>query len=109
MTGGIVVILGKTGINFGAGMTGGLSFIYDKDREFIDNINQELIEAIRIDTDETELERIYLKNLLRDYVAHTDSENAKEILEHFRSEIRNFWMVKPKDMKVLPLNPDEGD
>jgi glutamate synthase (NADPH/NADH) large chain len=109
MTGGIVVILGKTGINFGAGMTGGLSFIYDSDREFVDNMNQELIEAIRIDTDETELERIYLKNLLRDYVAHTDSENAQNILDHFRSEIRNFWMVKPKDMKVLPLNPDEGD
>jgi len=109
MTGGIVVILGKTGINFGAGMTGGLSFIYDKDREFIDNMNQELIEALRIDTDDTELERIYLKNLLKDYVNETDSENGQYILDHFRSEIRNFWMVKPKDMKVLPLNPDEGD
>jgi glutamate synthase (NADPH) large chain len=109
MTGGIVVILGKTGINFGAGMTGGLSFIYDKDREFIDNMNQELIEALRIDTDDTELERIYLKNLLRDYVEQTDSENGQYILDHFRSEIRNFWMVKPKDMKVLPLNPDDGD
>ncbi len=109
MTGGIVVILGKTGINFGAGMTGGLSFIYDKDREFIDNMNQELIEALRIDTDDTELERIYLKNLLKDYVEQTDSETAKYILDHFRSEIRNFWMVKPKDMKVLPLNPEDGD
>jgi len=109
MTGGIVVILGETGINFGAGMTGGLSFIYDKNRSFIDNMNQELIEALRIDTDDTELERIYLKNLLRDYVSHTQSENAQYIIDHFRSEIRNFWMVKPKDMKVLPLNPDEGD
>ncbi|PIF04837.1 MAG: glutamate synthase large subunit [Arcobacter sp.] len=109
MTGGIVVILGSTGINFGAGMTGGLAFVYDDKREFVDNMNQELIEALRIDTDDTEAERIYLKNLLRDYVEHTDSEKAKDILEHFRSEIRNFWMVKPKDMKVLPLNPDDGD
>ena len=109
MTGGIVAILGKTGINFGAGMTGGLAFIYDDKREFIDNMNQELIEALRIDTDDTELERIYLKNLLKDYVVHTQSEKAQNILDHFRSEIRNFWMVKPKDMKVLPLNPDEGD
>ena len=109
MTGGIVAILGKTGINFGAGMTGGLAFIYDDKREFIDNMNQELIEALRIDTDDTELERIYLKNLLKDYVSHTQSEKAQNILDHFRSEIRNFWMVKPKDMKVLPLNPDEGD
>ncbi|MEA3512179.1 MAG: glutamate synthase large subunit [Campylobacterota bacterium] len=109
MTGGIVVILGQTGINFGAGMTGGLAFIYDPNREFIDNMNQELIEALRIDTDDTELERIYLKNLLKDYDAHTNSQRAQNILEHFRSEIRNFWMVKPKDMTVLPLNPDEGD
>ncbi len=109
MTGGIVVILGKTGINFGAGMTGGLAFIYDKNREFIDHMNQELIEALRIDTDETELERIYLQKTLKEYVIETDSEQAKMILNNFRSEIRNFWMVKPKDMKVLPLNPDQGD
>jgi len=109
MTGGIVVILGKTGINFGAGMTGGLAFIYDPNREFIDNMNQELIEALRIDTDDTELERIYLKNTLKDYIKETQSQNGTKILENFRAEIRNFWMVKPKDMKILPLNPDEGD
>ncbi|MDD2698871.1 MAG: glutamate synthase large subunit [Arcobacteraceae bacterium] len=109
MTGGIVVILGKTGINFGAGMTGGLAFIYDKNREFIDHMNQELIEALRIDTDDTELERIYLQKTLKDYVNETNSEQASAIVDNFRSEIRNFWMVKPKDMKVLPLNPDQGD
>ncbi|BFU78763.1 glutamate synthase large subunit [Arcobacter sp. 15-2] len=109
MTGGIVVILGPTGINFGAGMTGGLAFIYDDKREFIDNMNQELIEALRIDTDDTEAERLYLKKLLKDYVDHTQSDKAQDILENFRSEIRNFWMVKPKDMTVLPLNPDDGD
>jgi glutamate synthase (NADPH/NADH) large chain len=109
MTGGIVVVLGSTGTNFGAGMTGGLAFIYDDKREFIDNMNQELIEALRIDTDDTETERIYLKNLLKDYVEHTDSEQGKYILEAFRSQIRNFWMVKPKDMTVLPLNPEQGD
>ncbi|MGB5866820.1 MAG: glutamate synthase-related protein, partial [Arcobacteraceae bacterium] len=109
MTGGIVVILGPTGINFGAGMTGGLAFIYDDKRDFIDNMNQELIEALRIDTDDTESERIYLKKLLKDYVDHTESEKGQEILENFRSEIRNFWMVKPKDMTVLPLNPEQGD
>ncbi len=109
MTGGIVVILGQTGINFGAGMTGGLAFIYDPHREFTDKMNQELIEALRIDTDDTELERIYLKNTLKDYVKETESLKAIEILEHFRSEIRNFWMVKPKDMTILPLNPEQGD
>ncbi|VAY86893.1 Glutamate synthase [NADPH] large chain [hydrothermal vent metagenome] len=109
MTGGIMVTLGKTGINFGAGMTGGLGFVYDVKREFIDNMNQELIEAVRIDTDEREQERIYLKKLLQDYVIETKSDKAICVLDNFRAEIRNFWMVKPKNMIVLPLNPDEGD
>ena len=109
MTGGIVTILGSTGINFGAGMTGGLAFVYDMEKTFIDNMNQELIEALRIDTDDTEKERLYLKKLLKDYVSETDSLKAEYILQNFRTEIRNFWMVKPKNMTVLPLNPDEGD
>ena len=108
MTGGVVITLGRTGINFGAGMTGGLAFVYDEKREFIDNLNQELIEALRIDTDDTERMRIYLKKMLKDYIAETGSEKATYILENFRLEIRNFWMVKPKNMTVLPLNPDEG-
>ncbi|WP_072682450.1 glutamate synthase large subunit [Arcobacter sp. LA11] len=109
MTGGIVVILGNTGVNFGAGMTGGLSFVYDPEKSFVDKMNQELIEAVRIDTDDTERERLFLKRLLMDYLNETESERAEEILENFRAEIRNFWMVKPKNMTVLPLNPDEGD
>ena len=109
MTGGIVVNLGKTGINFGAGMTGGLAFMYDTNKTFIDNMNQELIEALRIDTDDTENERLYLKKLLKDYYEETSSIQAKYILDNFRIEIRNFWMVKPKNMTILPLNPDEGD
>ena len=79
MTGGIVVILGRTGINFGAGMTGGLAFVYDPQREFIDNMNQELIEALRIDTDDTELERIYLKNLLKQKIRLSKKNFLKAI------------------------------
>jgi glutamate synthase (NADPH/NADH) large chain len=109
MTGGIVINLGTTGINFGAGMTGGLAFIYDISKTFIDSMNQELIEALRIDTDDTEKERFYLKKLLQDYHNETKSEKAKSILDNFRIQIRNFWIVKPKNMKILPLNPDEGD
>jgi glutamate synthase (NADPH/NADH) large chain len=109
MTGGIVVILGRTGINFGAGMTGGLAFVYDEEKHFIDKMNQELIEAIRIDTDDTERERLFLKKQLQDYVDQTQSIKARDILENYRAEIRNFWMVKPKNMTILPLNPDQGD
>ena len=108
MTGGAVVILGKTGVNFGAGMTGGVAFVYDVTHEFVENINQELVEPRRIDTDETDIERYYLKKLLKDYYNETKSEIAKKILDNFRVEIRNFWMVRPKDMKG-PLKIGAGE
>jgi len=109
MTGGIVVILGKTGLNFGAGMTGGIAFIYDISKTFIENMNQELIQALRIDTDDMNEARHYLKQLLKDYFNETRSSRAKFILDNFRSEIRNFWLVQPKNMKKLTLHPDDGD
>ena len=96
MTGGIVAILGNTGVNFGAGMTGGLSFVYDPEKLFVDKMNQELIEAVRIDTDDTERERLFLKRLLMDYLNETESLRAEFILENFRAAIRDFWLVKPK-------------
>ncbi len=109
MTGGVVVILGKTGINFGAGMTGGISFVYDKEHEFVENVNHELVEAVRIDTDEGDEARHYLKRLLKDYVVETQSKKAKELLDNFRVEVRNFWLVKPKNLTKLPLNLENGD
>ena len=109
MTGGVVVILGKTGVNFGAGMTGGVAFIYDKEHEFIDKLNQELVIASRIDTDEMDEARHYLKRLLRIHINETSSKKAKDILENFRHTVRDFWLVRPKDMTKTPLNPEEGD
>ncbi|WP_187648135.1 glutamate synthase large subunit [Nitrosophilus labii] len=109
MTGGIVVVLGKTGINFGAGMTGGLAFVYDIEHEFVEKINQELIEARRIDTDEFDEARHYLKRLLKIYYAETKSEKARKILDNFRMELRNFWMVRPKELTKVPLNLEEGE
>jgi len=99
MTGGIVVILGKTGINFGAGMTGGKAFIYDLEGGFYEKMNPELIEAFRVDTDEFDYEKFALKKLLKDYLEKTGSKRAKFILEHFRTEIRKFWMVVPRGAK----------
>jgi hypothetical protein len=89
--------------------TGGLAFVYDPEKTFVDKMNQELIEPVRVDTDDTERERLYLKRLLLDYLHETDSEITEYILQNFRAEIRNFWMVKPKNMTVLPLDPDKGD
>ena len=108
MTGGEVIILGKTGVNFGAGMTGGIAFVYDTEHTFIDNINPELIDIRRIDTDENEKEKLYLKKRLVEYYNATNSKKAKFILDNFRSEVRHFWVVLPKDNKV-PLDPNAMD
>jgi len=109
MTGGVVVILGETGVNFGAGMTGGMAFVYDENHKLIDNLNQELISAKRIDTDESDEERHYIKKLLREFVDETGSKKAEYILENFRHTLRDFWIVRPKDLANAPLNPMEGD
>ncbi len=109
MTGGIVVILGKTGGNFGAGMTGGVAFVYDEQHDFIENVNRELVEAIRIDTDDGDEARHYLKRLIKEYVSATNSPKAQAILDAFRIEIRNFWLVRPKNLTKLPLNQEKGD
>ena len=108
MTGGTVVILGKTGHNFGAGMTGGAAFVYDKDLSFFDKVNMELVKLERIDTEETEEARHYLKKILRSYIYRTQSEKAKFLLKNFLAELRFFWLVTPKDMRA-PLNPFEGN
>ncbi len=108
MTGGTVVVLGRTGINFGAGMTGGAAFVYDRDNQLIDRLNQELVVARRIDVDDDNEGKLYLKKILASYYNRTNSPKAKLILDDFREELAYFWMVVPKDMKA-PLNPKEGD
>jgi glutamate synthase (NADPH/NADH) large chain len=90
-------------------MTGGVAFVYDEDRDFIDKINQELVEAVRIDTDEMDIERFDLKVLIKDYYKHTKSEKAKDILEKYRVKIRNFWRVRPiSDRNAVVDTKDKG-
>lgn len=109
MTGGSVVILGKTGVNFGAGMTGGKAFVYDEEGSFYEKVNPELVEALRIDTDEWEEESFELKALLKDYVAKTQSKIATYILENWRHEVRKFWMVAPRGVKPTLVTDKKGE
>ncbi|MEA3370431.1 MAG: glutamate synthase large subunit [Campylobacterota bacterium] len=99
MTGGTVVILGKTGVNFGAGMTGGKAFVYDEDRTFYEKINTELVEAIRLDNDEFDADMFELKRLLQDFVEKTGSQKAQDILHSYRSEVRKIWMIIPRSAR----------
>jgi len=109
MTGGVVVILGKTGINFGAGMTGGKAFVYDEEGTFYEKVNPELVEALRIDTDEWDYEMFELKRLLRDYVAKTGSKKAQEILDNARTAVRKFWMVVPRGARPTMIIDKKGE
>ena len=109
MTGGTVAILGKTGVNFGAGMTGGKAFVYDVDGDFYEKVNPELVEALRIDTDEWDTEAFELKALLKNYRDRTGSEQASHILEKWRSEIRKFWMVAPRGIKPTIMADKKGE
>jgi len=96
MTGGTVVILGNTGVNFGAGMTGGKAFVYDEEGTFYEKLNPELVEALRIDTDELDFEMFGLKRLLKDYIEKTGSKKAQYILDNARECVRKFWLVVPR-------------
>ena len=109
MTGGVVVILGKTGVNFGAGMTGGKAFVYDEEGTFYEKVNPELVEALRIDTDEWDYEMFELKRLLRDYVAKTGSQKAQEILDNARTAVRKFWMVVPRGARPTLIIDKKGE
>ncbi len=73
MTGGVVAVLGRTGLNFGAGLTGGLAYVLDLDRDFVDRYNHELIDVLRITPEGMEHHRHHLRALLRCHVEHTGS------------------------------------
>ncbi|SHE62606.1 glutamate synthase (NADPH) large subunit [Modicisalibacter ilicicola DSM 19980] len=96
MTGGMICVLGETGVNFGAGMTGGFAYVIDEDRTFVDKYNHELVEIHRINTEAMEAYRRHLREVVQEYVAETGSARGREILEDFSDFIRHFWLVKPK-------------
>ncbi|MEX1200022.1 MAG: glutamate synthase large subunit [Methylophaga sp.] len=96
MTGGVVVVLGETGLNFGAGMTGGLAYVLDGDNSFAERYNTELVELLRIDSPEMSEAALHLKGLIEDHVRETGSVWAHQILDRFEQSLKSFWLVKPK-------------
>jgi glutamate synthase (NADPH/NADH) large chain len=103
MTGGLVTVLGKTGLNFGAGMTGGFAYVLDLDNDFFDRVNHELIELHRISTEAMEAHRHHLREVLAEYVDETSSAWGDEILRKFDEYLRKFWLVKPKAANIKEL------
>jgi len=103
MTGGAVCVLGETGVNFGAGMTGGVAFVLDEDKTFTDRYNHELIDTHRLMPEAMESYAQYLQSMIEKHVAATGSVRGQEILDNFSDYLPKFWMIKPKasDLETL--------
>jgi glutamate synthase domain-containing protein 2/glutamate synthase domain-containing protein 3 len=97
MTGGRVIILGKTGRNFAAGMSGGIAYIYDEVKNFQEKCNLEMVELEGLNVED--VKNIY--NLVRNHYHNTQSRVAGKILDNFEREIRKFIKVMPKEYKRI--------
>jgi len=102
MTGGSVVILGKVGDNFGAGMTGGMAFVYDPNKEFKNYVNPESVIWQAVETD---FWKLHLKDLISEHLIETQSEIAHRILDNFNNEVKKFQQICPKEMLNKLSNP----
>lgn len=94
MTGGRVAVLGKTGKNFAAGMSGGIAYVLDENRDLYKNLNKEMVMIEEL-TDKYDV--LELKEMIKDHVAYTNSVKGKEILEHFGEYLPKFKKIIPYD------------
>lgn len=98
MTGGRVVVLGKTGKNFAAGMSGGIAYILDEDNKLYLNLNKEMISSEEV-TDKYDV--LELKQMIQKHVAYTNSEKGKMILDNFSDYLPKFKKIMPHDYKKM--------
>ena len=103
MTGGAVCVLGRTGVNFGAGFTGGFAYVLDLERNFVDRYNHELIDISRIHPEAMQSHVQHLEDLLERHVAETGSVWAAQIMNDLRTYLPKFWVVKPKAASIDSL------
>ncbi len=95
MTGGRVVILGETGRNFAAGMSGGIAYVWDAKGTFGQKVNKEMVELEPLDAGDLE----YLKGRIEKHVEYTDSARGRAILDGWKTEQSRFVKVMPTDYK----------
>ena len=97
MTGGVAVILGETGKNFGAGMSGGIAYVYDPMRKFLSLCNDDIVgDILEVTSEEDEAQ---LMSLIRSHAKYTGSPRAREILKSWDQEKINFKKVFPHDYR----------
>jgi len=95
MTGGRVVILGNTGRNFGAGMSGGIAYVYDKYNDFAEKCNLNMVGLEKVSKEDKKI----ISELINNHYKHTKSPVAKKILDNFENETRKFVKVMPTEYK----------
>ncbi len=103
MTGGVVCVLGRTGVNFGAGFTGGFAYVLDMERDFVDRYNHQLIDIHRVSPEGMGAHVQHLRGLIEQHVEATGSAWGVLMLNDFRSYIGKFWVVKPKAAAIDSL------
>jgi glutamate synthase domain-containing protein 3 len=97
MTGGIAVVIGKTGRNFAAGMSGGIAYVYDSEGNFKQKCNREMVELENLSKeDETNIH-----SLLHNHFKYTKSTIAKALLDDFKKELKRFVKVMPIEYKRI--------
>jgi glutamate synthase (NADPH/NADH) large chain len=105
MTGGKVVILGRTGRNFAAGMSGGVAYVYDPDDVFGAQLNTEMVVLESLDDNDLE----WLHGMIEAHVDATDSTVGRRILAHWANEQRCFVKVMPRDYKRVLVAMAEAE
>ena len=99
MTGGVVVVLGETGRNFAAGMSGGQAFVYDPNAQFSARCNMEMVDLDPLVFEDIDL----LKRLVKNHLAFTGSTLAAGMLQRWEEECGHFIKVMPRDFKRVLL------
>jgi glutamate synthase (NADPH) large chain len=95
MTGGKVIILGQTGRNFAAGMSGGVAYVYDPAGALGENLNAEMVDLDAMDADDIN----WLNGMIQAHVDATDSTVGQQVLAEWENELKNFVKVMPRDFK----------
>ncbi|EUK18573.1 glutamate synthase large subunit [Commensalibacter papalotli (ex Servin-Garciduenas et al. 2014)] len=94
MTGGTVVILGEIGVNFGAGFTGGMAFVYDPHAQFNDRVNSDSVQWQRVI--DSKWEEV-LRNHIEQHVKETESRYAASLLHEWQNTLQHFWHIVPTE------------
>src|SRR5690242_3045224 len=98
MTKGLAVVLGKTGRNFGAGMSGGIAYVFDVDGEFRSRLNTAMVEAEPVSNP---ADQEQLRELVQRHAQLTESEVARRIADLWEVNLPHFWKVVPIDYKKV--------